>query len=277
MVCTVFITSTQSFGQDVQSQPRDGVLLPPPVEEPVAGAGSAKGSPPFTLPAQGPDFHRSRALHCDVLKHLKTPTTYRRLDAYMRPTAFLPHDDSSAAVRDFSSGNWGGVRDRWYNKGIDVYGCLDFDFSKDTLDNFDRDNPVTGSGDHYSSERNWLQVYGLDLYSRLWSKKHTGGQLHASFTWPKTRPMYAYGNRLNPSGTDRIHGQFYTEIGLGAPTDLDQGLRLFELWYQETYGPQGRNYIRVGNIFPLIQISRSIASDIFNLWTFTEPCLLGTT
>jgi carbohydrate-selective porin OprB len=269
------VSSAPAAAQDVQSVPKDGVWTPPPLQPEDAQAPDQAA--PFTLPAHGPDFHRSRAIHCDVLKHLKTPRTYRRLDAYMRPSAFPEQDDSSEKTRDFATGNWGGLRDKWYDKGIDIYGCLDFDYLRNIKNNWSSDPAVDQGLRHFDDERNWVQVYGLDLYSRLWSKTHKGGQLHASFTWPETRPMYAYGNRLNPTGTDRIHGQMYTEIGLGDPTELDQGVRLFELWYQETYGPNGRNYIRFGNIFPIIQIARSIASDIFNIWTYTEPCMLGTT
>jgi carbohydrate-selective porin OprB len=276
---SVLLTASAGAAQEAQAVPTDGVWMPPPMPAyaDAAAAGEAQGANPFGFPAHGPNFRYSRGIHCDVLKHLKTPRTYRRLDAYMRPSAFVEQDDSSEKTRDFATGNWGGVRQRLYDKGIDIYGCIDFDYLKNIKNNWS-DAPAVDQGKaHYDDERNWVQVYGLDLYSRLWSKKNKGGQIHASFTWPETRPMYAYGNRLNPTGTDRIHGQMYTEIGLGDPTDLDQGFRLFELWYQQAYGKNNRNYIRFGNIFPIIQISRSIASDLFNIWTFTEPCMLGTT
>ena len=40
--------------------------------------------PPSTLEEQ------RHQLHCDVLRHLKVPITYRRLDSYMRPAFILP-------------------------------------------------------------------------------------------------------------------------------------------------------------------------------------------
>jgi carbohydrate-selective porin OprB len=235
-----------------------------------------EGQQPYSLPEQDADFHPSRGLHCDVMKHLKTPRTYRRLDAYMRPTAFTAQADDSVWTRDFATGDWGGERTRLYKKGIDLYGCIDFDFAYDLVSNTSS-NPLVAPAPTYRSERNYVQTYGGDFYSRLWSKTWQGGQFHWSVTWPQTRPLYAYRNRLTGVATGQIHGQFYTETGLGGDTELDQGFRLFELWFQQTYGPHHRNYVRFGNIFPLIQISRTILSDLFNFWTFGEPCMLGTT
>ncbi len=39
----------------------------------------------FNLSPQGKDYRPTRALRCDVVRHLKTPSTYRRLDSYMKP------------------------------------------------------------------------------------------------------------------------------------------------------------------------------------------------
>jgi len=53
---------------------------------------------PFNLPIprnRGP-YDYSHKIHCDVLRHLKVPATWRRLDTYMRPTYMLPKPKSDA-------------------------------------------------------------------------------------------------------------------------------------------------------------------------------------
>ena len=82
----------------------------------------------FNLPPQGKDYRPTRALRCDVVRHLKTPSTYRRLDSYMKPQAILPEaKDSDVMGRDYATGQWGGLRRDLYKKGIDIYGCFGFD------------------------------------------------------------------------------------------------------------------------------------------------------
>ena len=53
-----------------------------------------KGTPTFNtkfgIPLQEPGFKPSRAIRCDAIRHLKTPSTYRRLDSYFRPEVLLP-------------------------------------------------------------------------------------------------------------------------------------------------------------------------------------------
>ena len=86
----------------------------------------------FNLPPQGKDYRPTRALRCDVVRHLKTPATYRRLDSYMKPQAILPEaKDSDVMGRDYATGQWGGLRRDLYKKGIDIYGCFGFDFLND--------------------------------------------------------------------------------------------------------------------------------------------------
>jgi porin len=244
---------------------------------------------PFGIKPLQPGQHPSRALHCDTIEHLKTPRSYRRLDSYVRQEFRIPAGaEDNFFQRDFLSGNWGGLRDELYEKGVDFYGCLAVDLAADALSNAQPNNPFLNpaqastapgapSGGIKYQEYNINQVYGLDFYSKLLSKDWKGGQLHVSITYPETRPLYAYRNRLNGTGTSQLHGQFFTQVGLGDPTYLDQGLRLFELWVQQRYGPGMQSYVRAGNIWNAITFNRSILAGLFNFWSFTEPCMLGTT
>jgi carbohydrate-selective porin OprB len=246
-------------------------------------------SNPFGIQPLKPGQQPSRALHCDTIEHLKTPRSYRRLDSYVRQEFRMPAGaENKFFERDYLTGNWGGFRDELYKKGIDFYGCLSVDLAADAVSNAKPNNPFLNpaqastapglpSAGIYYNEYNINQVYGLDFYSNLVSKTWKGGQLHFSFTYPESRPLYAYRNRLNGSGTSQLHGQFFTEVGLGDPTYLDQGFRLFEVWFQQRYGPGMQSYVRVGNIWNSITFNRSILAGLFNFWTFTEPCMLGTT
>jgi carbohydrate-selective porin OprB len=258
-----------------------------PHKEQISETPPAPSGNPFGITPLQRGQKRSQALHCDALEHLKTPRTYRRLDSYFRPEFLKPRGPESELMeRDYLTGNWWGERDRLYDQGIEFYGCSAVDLATDLVSNAKPNNRVlvpkqtafgTPSDGVHRSEYNIVQVLGLDLYSRLISKNWKGGQLHFSATWPESEPLYAYRNRLNATGTGQIHGHFYTNQGVGDPTYVDQGIRLFELWFQQRYGPGQQSYVRFGNIFPMITFNRSILSGMMNFWTFTEPCMLGTT
>ena len=65
----------------------------------------------FNLPPQGKDYKPTRALRCDVVRHLKTPSTYRRLDSYMKPQAILPEaKDSDVMGRGYATGAMGWIK-----------------------------------------------------------------------------------------------------------------------------------------------------------------------
>ncbi|MFQ6538613.1 MULTISPECIES: carbohydrate porin [Aphanothece] len=272
------------YQADRNSDPKSPKLE---VADSAPKADSELPSNPFGIVPLQEGEVRSRALHCDALEHLKTPRTYRRLDSYFRPDFLKPRgSEANLMERDYLTGNWGGARDQLYEQGIEFYGCIAVDLATDLVSNARPNNRVlvpketafgTPSSGVHRSEYNIVQIYGLDLYSRLINKNWKGGQLHFSATWPESEPLYAYRNRLNATGTGQIHGHFYTNQGVGDPTYVDQGVRLFELWFQQRYGPGQQSYVRFGNIFPMITFNRSILSGMMNFWTFTEPCMLGTT
>ena len=233
------------------------------------------------LPAKVDPHNFSQAKHCDVLRHLKVPVTPRRLDAYMRPEFILTRGDDSVANRDQVVSFAG--RQKLYDKGIDLYGCSSLDYLRDIKSNLS-DNPViAGTGPWHNWQMNVNQVFGGDIYSRLLSKTWTGGQFHFSFTMPEAAnggPIYSYGNTLNPAGlgTRQYHGYFYTDVGRSRDVNKSmQGLRLFEYWFQQTYGYKGQSSIRFGMINPMITFNKSIASGLFGFWTFDEPGVIGTT
>ena len=97
----------------------------------------------FGIPAQDASFARSHAIHCDAVRHLKTPRTYRRLDSYMRPEAFMPASNAAGFFeRDFATGTWGGGREALEKAGVDIYGCLGFDYLNVVESNLSTDPKV---------------------------------------------------------------------------------------------------------------------------------------
>lgn len=233
----------------------------------------------FNIPERLPDYKPSKAIRCDVVRHLKTPSTYRRLDSYMRPDVILPAGKESDILnRDFLTGDWGGLREKLYKDGIDFYGCLGFDYLRVIKSNLSQDPNVATPPPNYRDQQNYIQLYGLDFYSHLINKSWKGGQLHFSFAWPESRPIWLYGNSLTPIQTQSVHGNFYYDTGTTRDLSEYLGPRVFEIWLQQTYGSgvQAGSFLRVGNIYPWINFNRSILAGMFNFWTFDEPGSLGT-
>ena len=239
----------------------------------------------FGIPAQGPDFKPSKAIRCDAIRHLKTPSTYRRLDSYFRPEALLPQaKNADFWKRDYLTGDWGKVRTQLHNTGIDLYGCWGFDQLNVLQGNVSTDPAVKTPAPNFNDQQNYVQLYGLDFYSELIKKDWKGGQLHFSFAWPESRPFWLFGNNLSPGATQSVHGNFYydtgsarTNNGFGNSASAYQGFRVFEIWVQQRYGKKQENFIRAGNIYPWINFNRTILAAMFNFWTFDEPGSFGTT
>ncbi|MFM8524731.1 MAG: hypothetical protein ACKOCM_03815, partial [Cyanobacteriota bacterium] len=124
---------------------------------------------PFNLPIprnRSPwDFSHKK--HCDVLRHLKIPAAYRRMDTYMRPEYMLPlSKDNSLANRDQLLSFKG--REDLYEKGVDIYGCSSLDYLTDVVSNLSNIPVVRGTtGPWHDWQMNINQVLGVDLYSRL--------------------------------------------------------------------------------------------------------------
>jgi len=247
---------------------------------------SKNGSPTFEtlfgIPAQGPDFKPSKAIRCDAIRHLKTPSTYRRLDSYFRPEVLLPQaKEKDFWKRDFLTGDWGKVRSKLHDAGVDLYGCWGLDQLNVLQSNVSSDPAVKTPAPNYNDQQNYVQLYGLDFYSELVNKDWKGGQLHFSFAWPETRPVWLFGNDLI-SGAQSVHGNFYYDTGAGRTNGGSgnsaasyQGFRVFEIWLQQRYGKKQENFIRAGNIYPWINFNRTMLAAMFNYWTFDEPGSFG--
>ena len=260
----VDIESLEGGSEPVLSDESDGTLGPDFFER-------------FNLPPQGQDYKPTRALRCDVVRHLKTPSTYRRLDSYMKPQVILPEvKDNDVMGRDYATGQWGGLRRDLYKKGIDIYGCFGFDHLSVIESNVSSDPNVKTRDPNRNHQQNYVQLYGLDFYSRLIDENWKGAQLHFSFAWPESTPIWLYGNALTPIATQSVHGNFYYDTGTLREPEKYQGFRVFEIWYQQRYGKHMQNFVRVGNIYPWILFNRSILAGMFNFWTFDEPGSLGT-
>jgi len=247
-----------------------------------------KGAPTFNtkfgIPVQEPGFKPSRAIRCDAIRHLKTPSTYRRLDSYFRPEVLLPEQKNSEFwKRDYFTGDWEKVRTKLYKAGTDIYGCWGFDHLSVVKSNLSNDPIVQTPAPNFKDQQNYVQLYGLDFYSELINKNWKGGQLHFSFAWPESRPIWLFGNALTPIKTQSVHGNFYydtgtarTNGGTGDSAADYQGFRVFEIWLQQRYGKKMQNFVRVGNIYPWINFNRTILAAMFNFWTFDEPGSFGT-
>ena len=269
-----------------------GELLPLSSESLIAGDTSSSTSPelyenPFGLeiPASINPYDFSHKKHCDVLRHLKVPATRRRLDSYLRPQYILKSNNVS---NTFSTETDQLVatkaRKDLYKAGVDIYGCYALDFAADIVSNTSKNPIARGTeGPWQDWQGNSMLVLGVDAYSRLISKNWKGGQWHASFTYPdalNNGPLYSYGNSLNPAGlgTRQYQGYFYTDVGRSRDVNPSmQGVRIFENWVQQAWGPMNLNYIRIGAINPWITFNKSLASGIFSFWAFDEPGIIGTT
>lgn len=242
---------------------------------------------PFGLqiPAIIDPYELSHKKHCDVLRHLKVPATRRRLDAYMKPHYILKKHES---IGKFTTGSdqlfSSKARQDLYREGVDIYGCYALDFAADIVSNLSN-NPIAKgtTGPWHTWQGNSTLILGVDIYSRLLNENWKGGQWHTSFTYPDALndgPLYSYGNTLNPAGlgTRMYQGYFYSDVGRNREGNASmQGARIFENWVQQSWGPMGLNYLRVGAINPWITFNRSLAAGIFSFWTFDEPGVIGTT
>ena len=242
---------------------------------------------PFGLeiPASINPYDFSHKKHCDVLRHLKVPATRRRLDAYLRPQYILKSNNvSDTFSSDTDQLIATKARKDLYKSGVDIYGCYALDFAADIVSNTSKNPIARGTqGPWQDWQGNSMLVLGVDAYSRLISKNWKGGQWHASFTYPdalNNGPLYSYGNSLNPAGlgTRQYQGYFYTDVGRSRDVNPSmQGVRIFENWVQQSWGPMNLNYIRIGAINPWITFNKSLASGIFSFWAFDEPGIIGTT
>lgn len=168
----------------------------------------------FGIPVQEPGFKPSRAIRCDAIRHLKTPSTYRRLDSYFRPEVLLPEQKNSDFwKRDYFTGDWEKVRTKLYKAGVDIYGCWGFDQLNVIKSNLSNDPVVKTPAPNFKDQQNYVQLYGLDFYSELVNKDWKGAQLHFSFAWPESRPIWLFGNALTPIATQSVHGNFYYDTG----------------------------------------------------------------
>jgi len=239
----------------------------------------------FGIPAQKPGFKPSEAIRCDAIRHLKTSTTYRRLDSYSRPEVLLPQQtDKDIWKRDFFTGNWDQLRTKLHDAGIKLYGCWGFDQLNVLQSNLSSDPTVKTPAPNYLDQQNYVQLYGLDFYSELIKKQWKGGQLHFSFAWPESRPIWLFGNSAAPFATQAAQSNFYYDTGAsrynggtGNSAFQYQGFRVFEIWYQQRYGKKMENFVRVGNIYPWINFNRTMLAAMFNFTTFDEPASFGTT
>jgi porin len=238
----------------------------------------------FGIPLRKEDYKPTQQIRCDALRHLKTPSTYRRLDSYLRPEVILPKaKESDFFKRDFMTGDWGKLRSNLYKSGIDIYGCLGFDNLNIVQSNLSSVAQVRSDPPNVTDQQNYVQLYGLDFYSELVNKNWKGGQLHFSFAWPESKPIWLFGNALTPIRTQSVHGNFYYDVGTARDNggtansaSAYQGFRVFEIWLQQRYGKGNQNFVRVGNIYPWINFNKSMLAAMFNFWTFDEPGSLGT-
>ena len=238
----------------------------------------------FGIPLRTTDYKPTQQIRCDAMRHLKTPSTYRRLDSFFRPEVVLPRaKESDFFKRDFMTGDWGKVRSDLYKSGIDIYGCFGFDHLNVLQSNLSSVPAVRSAPPNVTDQQNYVQLYGLDIYSNFVNKDWKGGELHFSFAWPESRPIWLFGNALTPIKTQSVHGNFYYDVGTardngGTANSASQyqGFRVFEIWYQQRYGENMQNFVRFGNIYPWINFNKSMLAAMFNFWTFDEPGSLGT-
>ncbi|MGC1308559.1 MAG: carbohydrate porin [Phormidesmis sp.] len=204
----------------------------------------------LTIAAEPGPSMRSRALNLSVLRAVKKPLSDRMLDtSFSTPFRQRPQT-STFWNRDFLSGDWGGERDRLYDRGIDLY----------ALQIVDAYVQPTG-GLNQSSTVNSLSLIGTDLYTdRLgwWP----GGQVHIT-------AAFIEAESLSQDSIGALNSIYFND----APTN---GARLFEVWYGQKFS-QNRAEIRLGTQYPFVRIASNQPSSMFTNTAFDYPHFLGTT
>lgn len=193
---------------------------------------------------------RSRALNLGALRALKKPLTDRVLDTVFSAPFRQRPENPAFWTQDFLTGNWGGQRDRLYDKGIDLY----------TLQIVDAYVQPTG-GQSQSSAVNSLTLVGTDLHTdRLgwWPN----GQIHVTAALIETES-------LARDSIGALNSTYFND----APTN---GARLFEVWYGQKFN-NNRGEVRVGTLYPFVRIASNQPSSMFTNTAFDYPHFLGTT
>lgn len=254
-----------SFQMERVSPPRSqAAILDPAISNSAADLGDilvGQTPPPTpdlpptpTPPQQAPTPAKpeaSHSLNIWVFRALRKPVGNRVLDTGVTSAGIFPKDRSERLwSRDFLTGNWGGIRDEWYAKGIDIYLVHAADVYG-----------VVSGGRQQDTAYRATTVFGLDLYtSKLgWWKE---GQIHltlADLEGPRISTQYA--------------GSLNTVI-FSEP--VENGPRLFELWYGQKFA-NNTVEVRFGRIYPFVRIASSQPAGIFTNTSFQYPNFLGTT
>jgi porin len=153
-------------------------------------------------------------------------------------------------TRDYLTGNWGGLRDKLYDSGIDitlapfidVFGTIGGGNSQ----NFAYSSVTTVSFDFYTERMGW------------WP----GGQVHWTNAWIDG----------GVSVGREFAGAFNSVFFADPPR---RGFRLFELWYgQKLFNNQLE--VRLGKIYPFVRLAISQVATVFQNSNFGYPGFIGT-
>lgn len=195
----------------------------------------------------------SLAPNLPVLRHLKKPRGNRLLQTEVNPNLGIIERDTSERfwTRDFLTGNWGGLRDELYDRGYEF-----------TLVHFADFYENVQGGKERGFAYNGVTVAGIDIYT-----SKTG--------WWENGQIHLTGASVIRSATlgSTFVGSLNSVYAIEPEVD---GLRLTELWYGHKFD-NNRIEMKIGQIFPFIRISQSMASGIFTNPSFQYPAFLGST
>lgn len=229
--CWTRLDAPETMPQGASSGASEGCCAPLGAEDKSAPAGSIPVPRTDANPAPQP----SRALNIFCLRAIKAP--------FGRPRA----NPETFWTREFMTGNWGGLRDRMIEKGIEL-----------NIASFIEPYAVLDGGLEEDSATHTVSLGSLDLYTQKMGL-YAGGQVHLTTGW-------LTGSHLRDS---------IGSLNANVQTEAQPALTLFEAWYGQHFGPSMQHELRVGKIFPWVRFGACRSACLFNNGAFNYPTFLG--
>jgi porin len=209
---------------------------------------SEPATDPVTAGATAPP-RLSHELNLLVIRSLRKPVTNKVLDTGVFIEGIRPRgDDGDLWNRSFMTGNWGGLRDRLYDNGIDLV----FSYFGEVYSN------VSGGIDQGTA---FNQVY------------IASGDFHTDrLGWWDDGFFHLTGSWLTGDSIARNQAGSLNSVYFGDPPAT--GPRLFEAFYSHDFD-NGKVNLRVGRIYPFVKIGASQTAGLFTNTAFGYPAFLG--
>jgi porin len=194
----------------------------------------------------------SKAINLLALRAFKKPVGAFPLDTGVRISGIRAKDPTESFwTRDYLTGNWGGLRDRLRDEGIDI-----------TLAHFFDGFGVISGGKQQATSYEGATTISFDFYTgpmKWWEN----GQIH-----------WTMAVLDNPVSVGRNYAGSLSSVYTADP--IKSGFRLFELWYGQKF-PESNLEVRLGKIYQFVKFASLQSSSIFQNSSFNFPHYIGTT